>query len=69
MSYTFQEFPKWIYSEIKKEMIIVKDAIEEAFHTAKVDLKAEVQSSTAPVAPASAETPRILSLKSKPSAD
>lgn len=30
--YKFEEFPKWIYSEIKKEMIIVKDAIEEAFH-------------------------------------
>ena len=30
--YKFEEFPKWIYSEIKKEMIVVKDAIEEAFH-------------------------------------
>lgn len=39
--YQFQEFPKWIFSEIKKEMIVVKDAVEEAFHTAKAEVKAE----------------------------
>lgn len=31
--YQFQEFPKWVYSEIKKEMVIVKDAVEELFHS------------------------------------
>lgn len=31
--YQFQEFPKWIFSELKKEMLIVKDAAEELFHT------------------------------------
>ncbi len=36
MTYQFQEFPKWIYSEIRKELIIVKDAIEEAFHRTPV---------------------------------
>ena len=28
-SYSFEEFPKWVYSEIKKELVIVKDAVEE----------------------------------------
>ncbi len=55
MSYAFQEFPKWVFSEIKKDFVIVKDAVEEALHIAKPAAK-----STAPVAPAP------LSLKPKP---
>ena len=45
MAYTFIEFPKWVYSEIKKELVIVKDAVEEALHTTK----SKVTSSNAPV--------------------
>ena len=60
--YKFEEFPKWIYSEIKKEMIIVKDAIEEAFHRKPPESPEAVspKATDAPEVPASdAGTPGI----------
>ena len=35
MSYVFQEYPKWVYSHVKKARVIAKDAAEEAMHTTR----------------------------------
>ena len=58
--YKFEEFPKWIYSEIKKEMIIVKDAIEEALHrTPPPPPVAEAPTATEPAAPSATVTEKL----------
>ena len=38
MSYVFQEYPKWVYSHLKKARVIAKDAAEEAMHTARPEV-------------------------------
>ncbi len=57
--YKFEEFPKWIYSEIKKEMTIVKDAIEEALHRTPPPPVTEAPPAVEPAAPPATVTEKL----------